>query len=152
MSANDCIRLLKEVINRLEVIEGQLDMLREEIEELKSQVRTEKPMERQAPPSLVRLINERLFMDTKEVMAKNLLKRLVASNRVIILRDEGANREIVTTKEIIRKLLSKLPLSTTDATKLNDREYELLQILNRLGYVLLRDNKYVPSEEAKEFI
>ncbi|WP_069808272.1 hypothetical protein [Vulcanisaeta thermophila] len=151
MSSNECVRLLREVLKRLEVIEGELDMLREEIEELRG-TRVETPREGSVGSSLIRIINERLFMDTKEVMSKGLLKRLVDSGKVIILRDEGANREVVTTKEIVRKLLSKLPLSPSDAARLSDREYELLQILNRLGYVLLRDGKYVPSEEAKEFI
>ncbi|WP_243675153.1 hypothetical protein [Vulcanisaeta distributa] len=72
--------------------------------------------------------------------------------KVVLLRDETANREVATTKEIIRKLLSKLPISVNEIDKLSDREYELLTILNRLGYVLLRDNKYVVSEAAKEFI
>jgi hypothetical protein len=77
---------------------------------------------------------------------------LIANGRLVLLRDETANREVVTTKEVVRNLLSKLPISVNDIDKLSDREYELLLILNRLGYVLLRDNKYVVTEAAKEFI
>jgi uncharacterized protein (UPF0335 family) len=35
-SYDECIRLLREVLERLEAIEGELDMIREEIKELQS--------------------------------------------------------------------------------------------------------------------
>jgi len=101
---------------------------------------------------LIKAISDNLFLDTRDVMAKRLLKRLIDNGKVVLLRDESANREVVTTKEVIRNLLGKLPISINEIDKLSDREYELLLILNRLGYVLLRDNKYVVSEASKEFI
>ncbi len=155
-SYSECIRLLKEILERLEAIEGEIDLIKEEIREIRGQeygraraVNTE-AMSRGG--SLIKMINDNLFLDTKDVIAKRLLKRLIDSGRVVLLRDETANREVVTTKDIIRRLLSKLPISINEIEKLNDREYELLTILNRLGYVLLRDNKYVVSESAREFI
>ena len=147
--------MLREVLERLEAIEGELDLVKEELRELRSQ-ETQQP--RQQPRSqqlgggLLKAIDSNLFLDTRDVMAKRLLKRLIDEGKVVLLRDETANREVVTTKEIIRKLLSKLPISINEIDKLSDREYELLTILNRLGYVLLKDNKYVASEAAKEFI
>ena len=152
---NECIRLLREVLERLEAIEGELDLVKEELRELRGQ---ETPQLRQQSRSqqlgggLLKAIDNNLFLDTRDVMAKRLLKRLIDEGKVVLLRDETANREVVTTKEVIRKLLSKLPISVNDIDKLSDREYELLTILNRLGYVLLKDNKYVTSEAAKEFI
>ena len=153
---DECIRLLKEVLERLESIEGELDLIREEIKELRGQgLRGRQTIlreEAQEGRGLIKAINDNLFLDTKDIVAKRALKRLIDSGRVILLRDETANREVVTTKEVVRNLLSKLPISINEIDKLSDREYELLLILNRLGYVLLRDNKYVATEAAKEFI
>ncbi|GAB6943633.1 hypothetical protein [Vulcanisaeta sp. JCM 14467] len=152
---NECIKLLREVLERLETIEGELDLIKEELRELRGQ---EAPQLRQQSRSqqlgggLLKAIDNNLFLDTRDVMARRLLKRLIDESKVVLLRDETANREVVTTKEVIRKLLSKLPISVNDIDKLSDKEYELLTILNRLGYVLLKDNKYVASETAKEFI
>lgn len=153
---DECIRLLKEVLERLESIEGELDLIREEIKELRGQgLKGRQAILRedaQEGRGLIKAINDNLFLDTKDIVAKRALKRLIDSGRVILLRDETANREVVTTKEVVRNLLSKLPISINEIDKLSDREYELLLILNRLGYVLLRDNKYVATEAAKEFI
>jgi hypothetical protein len=153
---DECIRLLKEVLERLESIEGELDLIREEIKELRGQGLKGRQAilreETQEGRGLIKAINDNLFLDTKDIVAKRALKRLIDSGRVILLRDETANREVVTTKEVVRNLLSKLPISINEIDKLSDREYELLLILNRLGYVLLRDNKYVATEAAKEFI
>jgi hypothetical protein len=152
---NECIRLLKEVLERLESIEGELDLIKEEIGELRSQGRSKAVAYHESPQGgrgLIKAISDNLFLDTRDVMAKRLLKRLIDNGKVVLLRDESANREVVTTKEIIRNLLGKLPISINEIDKLSDREYELLLILNRLGYVLLRDNKYVVSEASKEFI
>ncbi|BDR92063.1 hypothetical protein [Vulcanisaeta souniana] len=152
---SECIRLLREVLERLESIEGELDLVKDELRELREQgikQQSSSTGTQQFGSGLLRLINESLFLDTKDVLSKRLLKRLIDSGRVILLRDESANREVVTTKEIIRRLLSKLPISINEINKLSDREYELLTMLNRLGYVLLRDNKYVISDTAKEFI
>jgi hypothetical protein len=52
---------------------------------------------------------------------------------VLVMRDEGANRDVVVLKEAARQLLDKLPMSVEDAEKLPERDYELLQILNRLA-------------------
>nr|KJR72558.1 MAG: hypothetical protein TU36_01320 [Vulcanisaeta sp. AZ3] len=152
-SYDECIRLLREVLERLEAIEGELDMIREEIKELQSGGR-ERTISGtfQEGRGLIKAISDNLFLDTKDIVAKGLLRRLIANGRLVLLRDETANREVVTTKEVVRNLLSKLPISVNDIDKLSDREYELLLILNRLGYVLLRDNKYVVTEAAKEFI
>ncbi|KUO81137.1 MAG: hypothetical protein RXN89_06080 [Vulcanisaeta sp.] len=152
---NECIRLLKEVLERLESIEGELDLIKEEIGELRSQGRSKAVAYHESPQGgrgLIKAISDNLFLDTRDVMAKRLLKRLIDNGKVVLLRDESANREVVTTKEVIRNLLGKLPISINEIDKLSDREYELLLILNRLGYVLLRDNKYVVSEASKEFI
>jgi hypothetical protein len=152
---NECIRLLKEVLERLESIEGELDLIKEEIGELRSQGRSKAVAYHESPQGgrgLIKAISDNLFLDTRYVMAKRLLKRLIDNGKVVLLRDESANREVVTTKEVIRNLLGKLPISINEIDKLSDREYELLLILNRLGYVLLRDNKYVVSEASKEFI
>ncbi len=152
---NECIRLLKEVLERLESIEGELDLIKEEIRELRSQGRSKAVAYHESPQGgrgLIKAISDNLFLDTRDVMAKRLLKRLIDNGKVVLLRDESANREVVTTKEVIRNLLGKLPISINEIDKLSDREYELLLILNRLGYVLLRDNKYVVSEASKEFI
>lgn len=154
-SYSECVRLLREVLERLETIEGELELVRDELRELRGQgVKqwTSSTGTQQFGGGLLRLINENLFLDTKDVLSKRLLKRLIDGGRVVLLRDESTNREVVTTKEIIRRLLSKLPISINEINKLSDREYELLTILNRLGYVLLRDNKYVISDSAKEFI
>lgn len=152
---NECIRLLKEVLERLESIEGELDLIKEEIGELRSQGRSKAVAYHESPQGgrgLIKAISDNLFLDTRDVMAKRLLKRLIDNGKVVLLRDESANREVVTTKEVVRNLLGKLPISINEIDKLSDREYELLLILNRLGYVLLRDNKYVVSEASKEFI
>lgn len=152
---NECIRLLKEVLERLESIEGELDLIKEEIGELRSRGRSKAVAYHESPQGgrgLIKAISDNLFLDTRDVMAKRLLKRLIDNGKVVLLRDESANREVVTTKEVIRNLLGKLPISINEIDKLSDREYELLLILNRLGYVLLRDNKYVVSEASKEFI
>ncbi len=154
-SYSECIKLLREILERLETIEGELELVRDELRELRGQgikQRSSLTGMQQFGGGLLRLINESLFLDTKDVLSKRLLKRLIDGGRVVLLRDESANREVVTTKEIIRRLLSKLPISINEINKLSDREYELLTILNRLGYVLLRDNKYVISDAAKEFI
>ncbi|ADN50282.1 hypothetical protein [Vulcanisaeta distributa] len=151
----ECIKLLREVLERLEAIEGELDLIKEELRELRTQGITQPQQQlrsQQLGGGLLKAISNNLFLDTRDVMAKRLLKRLIDEGKVVLLRDETANREVVTTKEIIRKLLSKLPISINEIDKLSDREYELLTILNRLGYVLLKDNKYVISEAAKEFI
>ncbi len=152
---SECIKLLREVLERLEAIEGELDLIKEELRELRGREITQPQQQlrsQQLGGGLLKAISNNLFLDTRDVMAKRLLKRLIDEGKVVLLRDETANREVVTTKEIIRKLLSKLPISINEIDKLSDREYELLTILNRLGYVLLRDNKYVVSEAAKEFI
>jgi hypothetical protein len=129
---NECIRLLKEVLERLESIEGELDLIKEEIGELRSQGRSKAVAYHESPQGgrgLIKAISDNLFLDTRDVMAKRLLKRLIDNGKVVLLRDESANREVVTTKEVIRNLLGKLPISINEIDKLSDREYELLLIL-----------------------
>ncbi len=148
---DEIIKLLREILERLEAIEGMLDLIREELKEL----REKGPAIRRGKSGgdgLLRVLNERLFLDTREITSRKALQRLLEEGKAILLRDEGANREIVTTKEAIRRIIEKLPLPIEEAAKLDDREYELLVTLNRLGYVLLKDNKYVPTEAVKELI
>ena len=108
---NECIRLLKEVLERLESIEGELDLIKEEIGELRSQGRSKAVAYHESPQGgrgLIKAISDNLFLDTRDVMAKRLLKRLIDNGKVVLLRDESANREVVTTKEVIKNLLADL--------------------------------------------
>jgi hypothetical protein len=108
---NECIRLLKEVLERLESIEGELDLIKEEIGELRSQGRSKAIISHESSQGgrgLIKAISDNLFLDTRDVMAKRLLKRLIDNGKVVLLRDESANREVVTTKEVIRNLLADL--------------------------------------------
>ncbi|MFB6490855.1 MAG: hypothetical protein TU35_006380 [Thermoproteus sp. AZ2] len=97
------------------------------------------------------MIAEKKFMDINEIKSKTALRKLLERGAVVALRDEGANREVVTTKEVILELLNKLPLPVDEVEKLDEREYELLEILNRLGYVIKKDNKYMATDLAQEF-
>ncbi len=145
------VKKLEELEQRLDVIEGMLNVIMEELRQLKrsggafKQRRVEKG-------NLLRYVRERLFVDVNEVYSKALLRKLVESGAVILLRDEASNREILTTRDSVRKLYEKLPLQVSSVENLDEREYQLLIILNRLGYVILKDNTYVPTDLIKELL
>ncbi|MEL9991122.1 MAG: hypothetical protein QXP98_09000 [Thermoproteus sp.] len=152
----ECLKRLKELEERLEALEGLVNLALEELRDLRSLLEQKEvagPERRKSEGThpLLRAIEDRLFLDTKEIRSKNALRRLVEQGVAILLRDEAANREVVTTKKIVLDLLNKLPLDVDKAESLGEREYELLEILNRLGYVIKKDNKYVATELADEF-
>jgi hypothetical protein len=138
---------LKKVLDRLDEIEILLNTILEEIREIKKA----KPQPREAPKSFIEILRDRKFLPLTEVKSRQALRQAMERGLVLILRDEGANREVVVLKEAARQLLDKLPMSLKDAEKLPERDYELLQILNRLGYVLLKGGTYVKTDLAEEF-
>ncbi|MFN7105664.1 MAG: hypothetical protein ACK4M3_03670, partial [Pyrobaculum sp.] len=91
------------------------------------------------------------FIPLSEVKSRQALRQAMERGLVVVLRDEGANREVVVLKEAARRLLDKLPLTLQEAERLDERSYELLQLLNRLGYVLLKGSQYVKTDLAEEF-
>jgi hypothetical protein len=97
------------------------------------------------------VLRDKRFMPLTEIKSRQALRQAMERGLVLILRDEGANREVVVLKEAARQLLDKLPMSLKDAEKLPEHDYELLQILNRLGYVLLKGGTYVKTDLAEEF-
>ena len=141
-----CEEALRRIEERLAAIEGMLEMILSELRESKQRG---EPRGRAHP--LIEEIRKRLFIPVNEIRSRTALRRLMERGEVVVLRDEGANREVVTVKDVVRRLLEKLPMRVEDAARLDEREYELLQILNRLGYVLVRDGKYVRTELAQEF-
>jgi hypothetical protein len=138
---------LKKVLDRLDEIEILLNTILEEIREIKKA----KPQPRGAPKSFIEILRDRKFLPLTEVKSRQALRQAMERGLVLILRDEGANREVVVLKEAARQLLDKLPMSLKDAEKLPERDYELLQMLNRLGYVLLKGGTYVKTDLAEEF-
>ncbi|MCC6035682.1 MAG: hypothetical protein LM559_01350 [Pyrobaculum sp.] len=138
---------VKKVLDRLDEIEILLNTILEEIREIKKA----KPQPREAPKSFIEILRDRKFLPLTEVKSRQALRQAMERGLVLILRDEGANREVVVLKEAARQLLDKLPMSLKDAEKLPERDYELLQILNRLGYVLLKGGTYVKTDLAEEF-
>jgi len=139
---------LKRVLERLDEIEIMLNTVLEELRELKRAA----PGTRQLPKSsFIDVLRERKFVQLSEVKSRQALRQALERGVVLVLRDEGANREYVVLKEAARELLNRLPMSASDAEKLGGREYELLQILNRLGYVLLKGGQYIKTELAEEF-
>ena len=147
MRREDC-EDAKKILERLDEIEILLNTVLEELRELKKR----KPEARQAPKSsLIEILRERKFMPLSEVKSKPALRQALERGLVLVLRDEGANKELVVLKEAARDLLDKLPMSVKDAEKLSERDYELLQVLNRLGYVLLKGGQYIKTDLAEEF-
>jgi hypothetical protein len=138
---------VKKVLDRLDEIEILLNTILEEVREIKKA----KPQPREAPKSFIEILRDRKFLPLTEVKSRQALRQAMERGLVLILRDEGANREVVVLKEAARQLLDKLPMSLKDAEKLPERDYELLQILNRLGYVLLKGGTYVKTDLAEEF-
>jgi len=154
MPEDECARMLKELEERVEALEGLVNLALEELRDIRSLLEQRGGAARardEGGHPLLRAIEERKFLDTKEIRSKNALRALLERGVVVLLRDEGANREVATTKKIVSDLLSRLPLDVEKAESLGEREYELLEILNRLGYVIKKDNKYVATQLAEEF-
>ena len=143
MSCEDAKRILE----RLDELEILLNTILEEVRELKKT----RPQQKEGPKSFIEVLRDRRFIPLTEIKSRQALRQAMERGLVLILRDEGANREVVVLKEAARQLLDKLPMSLKDAEKLPERDYELLQILNRLGYVLLKGGTYVKTELAEEF-
>lgn len=140
-----CVELAK-ILEKLDEIEILLNTVLEELRELKRG-----RAERRVGSSFIEVLRDRRFIPLAEVRSKQVLRQALDRGVVVILRDEGANREVVVLKEAARNLLERLPMSVADAERLDPRDYELLQILNRLGYVLLRGGQYIKTELAEEF-
>ncbi|AET31492.1 hypothetical protein [Pyrobaculum ferrireducens] len=139
---------VKRVLERLDEIEIMLNTVLEELRELKKSA----PGARQPQKSsFIDMLREKKFVQLSEIKSRQALRQALERGLVLVLRDEGTNREYVVLKEAARELLEKLPISVSDAEKLGGREYELLQILNRLGYVLLKGGQYIKTELAEEF-
>ncbi|MCC6020436.1 MAG: hypothetical protein LM577_03605 [Thermoproteaceae archaeon] len=149
MSCEELKRAVERVLERIDEMEVLLNAILDELRELRSGARAEAGA--RAPGSLIGELREKLFLPVSEVRSKGALKRALERGLLVVLRDEGANREVAVLKEAARRLLSRLPMSAEDAERLSEREYELLQILNRLGYVLLRGGQYVKTSLAEEF-
>ena len=145
------MKKLEELEQRLDVIEGMLNIVIEELRLLRRS-KGSRTYGAGEGERLLRYIREKLFMDVEEVYSRSHLRRLVERGMAILLRDDAANREFLTTRESIRRLYEKLPLSISSIDSLNEREYQLLLILNRLGYVILKDNEYVPTELIRELL
>jgi hypothetical protein len=143
MSCEDAKRILE----RLDELEILLNTILEEVRELKKT----RPQQKEGPKSFIEVLRDKRFMPLTEIKSRQALRQAMERGLVLILRDEGANREVVVLKEAARQLLDKLPMSLKDAEKLPERDYELLQILNRLGYVLLKGGTYVKTDLAEEF-
>jgi hypothetical protein len=143
MSCEDAKRILE----RLDELEILLNTILEEVRELKKT----RPQQKEGPKSFIEVLRDRRFMPLTEIKSRQALRQAMERGLVLILRDEGANREVVVLKEAARQLLDKLPMSLKDAEKLPERDYELLQMLNRLGYVLLKGGTYVKTDLAEEF-
>jgi hypothetical protein len=143
MSCEDAKRILE----RLDELEILLNTILEEVRELKKT----RPQQKEGPKSFIEVLRDKRFMPLTEIKSRQALRQAMERGLVLILRDEGANREVVVLKEAARQLLDKLPMSLKDAEKLPERDYELLQMLNRLGYVLLKGGTYVKTDLAEEF-
>ena len=139
-----CIEI-RQVLEKLDEIEILLNTVLEELRELK-RGRFEKQR-----GSFIDFLRERRYISITEIKSRQVLRQALEKGLVVVLKDEAANREIVVLKEVVRKLLERLPISIDDAERLEPREYELLQILNRLGYVLQKGGQYIKTELAEEF-
>ncbi len=137
----------KRILERLDELEILLNTILEEVRELKKT----RPQPKEGPKSFIEVLRDKRFMPLTEIKSRQALRQAMERGLVLILRDEGANREVVVLKEAARQLLDKLPMSLKDAEKLPERDYELLQMLNRLGYVLLKGGTYVKTDLAEEF-
>ncbi|MEM1662568.1 MAG: hypothetical protein QXU58_04250 [Pyrobaculum sp.] len=138
-------REIRQVLEKLDEIEILLNTVLEELRELK-RGRFEKQR-----GSFIDFLRERRYISITEIKSRQVLRQALEKGLVVVLKDEAANREIVVLKEVVRKLLERLPISIDDAERLEPREYELLQILNRLGYVLQKGGQYIKTELAEEF-
>lgn len=144
MTSVECEEFRK-ILERLDELEIVLNTLLEEVRELK------KGTPKKMPQSFIEILKTRKYISLSEIKSRQALRQAMERGLVTILRDEGANREIVIFKEAARQLLDKLPMTSQQVEKLDERSYELLQILNRLGYVLIKGNQYVKTDLAEEF-
>lgn len=151
---SEIVKLLRQVIKRLDAIEGVLDLIREDLQELKSSISKRKSERKVRTRVYLRdYIDRMIYLETKDIKAKELVRRLVSRKELIMLRDDVLNVEIVTTPKVVKNIINKLPIQANEVDKvLNEREYHLLKVLNRLGYVLIRDNQYVATDLVKELI
>ncbi len=139
---------IENVLKRLDKIEKMLQTLNEKLEKARPVTRRES-----YGTTLLDMVRDNVYLETNKIRAKRTLKRLIDEGKLVLLRDDMLNLEVVTTPDTIKNILKKLPLPVEEADKvLSEREYELLKILNRLGYVLIKDNVYVCSELANEFL
>jgi len=138
---------IKRVLERIDELEILLNTILEELRELKKS----KPPPKEGPRSFIEILRDKKFMPLTDIKSRQALRQAMERGLVLVLHDEGANREVVILKEAARQLLDKLPMSIKEAERLPEREYELLQILNRLGYVLLKGGQYIKTELAEEF-
>ncbi len=134
---------LKRVLERLDELEIVLNTLLEEVRELKRGSPKREPF--------IEILKTRKYIPLSEVKSRQALRQAMERGLVTILRDEGANREVVVLKEAVRQLLDKLPMTSQQVGELDERSYELLQMLNRLGYVLTKGNQYIKTDLAEEF-
>ncbi|CCC82116.1 hypothetical protein [Thermoproteus tenax] len=157
MRDDECIARLKDLEERIEALEGLVNLVLEELRDIRQmfeeggQSGVARGRRRDEGHPLLKMIEDQKFVDVKDVRSKGALKRLVERGLVVLLRDEGANREVVASKRAISDLLNRLPIDVEKAESLDEREYELLEILNRLGYIIKKDNKYMPTQLAEEF-
>ncbi len=156
---DEVLKLLRQIFERLESIEGILELIRQDLKDLRKIIRSTEELRvgRRSRDkerySLKDVIDKMIYLETKDIKAKELLRRLINKGELITLRDDVLNLEVVTTPKVIRNIIKKLPVQVSEVDKiLSEREYQLLKVLNRLGYVLIKDNQYVATDLVKELI
>jgi hypothetical protein len=114
MSCEDAKRILE----RLDELEILLNTILEEVRELKKT----RPQQKEGPKSFIEVLRDKRFMPLTEIKSRQALRQAMERGLVLILRDEGANREVVVLKEAARQLLdscrclSKTPRSYPNMT------------------------------------
>lgn len=158
---NELFKLLKLLYKKIEEIEVSIEEMKEEIQNLKkgvekilkSQVSVKTSGKSITKSKLVDYIKDKVYLETREIKAKQLLKKLINNGELILLRDDVLNLEVVTAPDVIKRIIEKLPVQVDKVDEVfNEREYQLLKILNRLGYVLVKDGQYVKTDLVKELI
>jgi hypothetical protein len=110
MSCEDAKRILE----RLDELEILLNTILEEVRELKKT----RPQQKEGPKSFIEVLRDRRFMPLTDIKSRQALRQAMERGLVLVMRDEGANRDVVVLKEAARQLLDKLPMSVGDAEKL----------------------------------
>ncbi|MEM4776187.1 MAG: hypothetical protein QXZ55_03230, partial [Pyrobaculum sp.] len=108
-------REIRQVLEKLDEIEILLNTVLEELRELK-RGRFEKQR-----GSFIDFLRERRYISITEIKSRQVLRQALEKGLVVVLKDEAANREIVVLKEVVRKLLERLPISIDDAERLEPR-------------------------------